>query len=625
MTDNRNLATGWRLPLPAGHYSDQPYIVVNADGTWTCVVTTGAGEEGAAGQHVVSLISSDAGRSWQGPFDIEPADGPESSWAMPLRVEETGRIYVFYTYNAENRREVATVDGRAFTRVDSFGSYAYKYSDDGGRTWSPRRYEIPMRLFQCDRDNVYQGRVLFFWGVGKPFVHRGAAYVCASKVGGFGEGFFVQNEGVLFRSPNLTTEHDPARHTWETLPEGDIGLRAPEGGGPIAGEFKAVPMNNGWLYGTYRTVAGFSCQAVSRDDGRTWECDWMRYEPGGRRVKNPRAANFAWKTSDGRYLYWYEFHGGEALGRGVREGRHNPYDQRNPAWLCGGIERDGVIYWSQPEIALYDDDPGARTSYPDFVEQDGHYYLSETRKDDARVHELDPALLAALWSDPARSAAVARQGLVLEHSGGGSLAMPSLPTLHNRGASRLDPDTGATLPGEARQVTARGGFTLELWVRFTSCEPWQVLFDSRDEEGLGLLVMLTDRQTIQLRMTGRTFARPGAVTCGPITESAWECDGDLLRADVLHHVVFIVDGGPKIVSVLVDGTLCDGGPQRQYGWGRFHPHLRDVNGAATARVAPTLQGQLHRLRCYDRYLLTGEAVANFKAGPDAVAADVAPQ
>ena len=73
-----------------------------------------------------------------------------------------------------------------------------------------------------------------------------------------------------------------------------------------------------------------------------------------------------------------------------------------PVWLCGGVEVDSddgrVIRWSQPEIALYDDDSYVRMSYPDLVEDNGCYYLVETQKDKARVHQLDPALLEGLWS-----------------------------------------------------------------------------------------------------------------------------------------------------------------------------------------------------------------------------------
>jgi hypothetical protein len=79
-------------------------------------------------------------------------------------------------------------------------------------------------------------------------------------------------------------------------------------------------------------------------------------------------------------------------------------------------------------------------------------------------------------------------------------------------------------------------------------------------------------------------------------------------------VAIIVDGGPNIISFVVDGVLCDGGTACIYGWGRFTPELGDISGSKLLRLAPSLDGQLKRLRIYDRYLRTSEAVANHRAG-----------
>jgi hypothetical protein len=63
--DRRNIATGF--PIAAHGYCDQPYVVVNDDGSWCCVMTTGPGLEGDRRQHVVSTVSRDEGRTWDGP------------------------------------------------------------------------------------------------------------------------------------------------------------------------------------------------------------------------------------------------------------------------------------------------------------------------------------------------------------------------------------------------------------------------------------------------------------------------------------------------------------------------------------------------------------------------------
>jgi len=45
-----NIATGHEIPSEG--YCDQPYVVKLPDGTWLCVMTTGAGEEGHHDQHI---------------------------------------------------------------------------------------------------------------------------------------------------------------------------------------------------------------------------------------------------------------------------------------------------------------------------------------------------------------------------------------------------------------------------------------------------------------------------------------------------------------------------------------------------------------------------------------------
>lgn len=582
MSDPRNIANGHEIPSEG--YCDQPYAVVNEDGSWTCVLTTGRGVEGQPGQHIVSIISRDQGQTWSDPVDIEPADGPEASWAQPLKTPD-GRIYVFYVYNRENLRAVIADDPPyergVCRRVDSLGVYACKYSDDNGRTWSKRRYEIPVRAFAIDRDNPYGGDLRFFWGVGKPFLHDGAACVFASKVGGFGKGFFTRTEGMLLRCHNLVAERDPGKHRWETLPTGDVGLRAPAG--PIAEEHNGTVLGDGSLYCTYRTTQGCSGHATSRDGGRTWTPPaWMTYAPGGRRVKNPRAANFVRRFSNGRYVYWYENHGGR------------DYEGRNPAWLCGGVERGGSIHWSQPEIVLYDADTTARMSYPDFIEQNGRYFVTETQKTVARVHEIDAELLEGMWRQEEHRE-VAREGLVLDLHGEAcrsarEVAMPRLPCLLG------------------------GGFSVDLWVRFDDLTRSRIILDTRDTTGQGLLLSLTDRATVQIILNGGCHRNShSASACGQAA-CAWDCDPGLLRRHYWHHVAVIVDGGPKIIAFVVDGLLCDGGEARQFGWARFHPALADVNGASRARIAPSLDGELGRLRFYDRYLRTSEAVGNWRAG-----------
>ena len=591
--DWRNVREG--LEIPSSHYCDQPYVVIAEDGAWVCIMTTGSGREGQAGQHVVTMRSEDRGKTWSTPVALEPDDGPEASYAVLLRIPG-GRIYAFYNHNTDNVRTVKADnppygDGLC-RRVDSLGHFVFKFSDDNGRTWSADRYDIPQRLMDIDRQNADKGDLLYFWNVGRPFIHSGAAYVSLHKVGGFGDGFFTRSEGVLLMSQDLLSESDPAKITWETLPDGDFGLRTPPGGGSVSEEQSYAVLSDGSIYSVYRTIDGHPACTYSRDNGHTWsEPQYQNFADG--RMKHPRAANFLWKCSNGKYLYWFHNHGGRHI-REHPQQRTNAYNDRNPVWLCGGEEADGPegreIRWSQPEIVLYDDDPYVRMSYPDLVEQDGRIYLTETQKETARVHEVDSIFLEKLWGQHSKSE-IAKDGLLLDLSGGsevpGEAPMPRLPALTVRDTSRADFGTRRT----------RSGFSVDLRVRFADMAPGQILLDSRSDEGAGLWLELTTRGTLQVGLNdGRA-------------ESRWDCDPGLLKLDETYHVAVIMDGGPGIISFVVDGRLCDGGEDRQFGWGRLNPDLRDAHGADRLRIGTQVQS----LRIYDRAILVSEAVGNFKA------------
>ncbi|MBT7097287.1 exo-alpha-sialidase, partial [Candidatus Poribacteria bacterium] len=164
MSDPRNIENG--LEIPTESYADQPYIVKTDDGAWLCAVTTGGGHEGQPGQHVITMRSTDLGKTWDDRADVEPADGPEASYAVLLKTSY-GRIYCFYNHNTDNQREVIADDppytGGKCARVDSLGYYVFKHSDDHGRTWSAERSRMPVREFDIDRENAYGGSVRFFW------------------------------------------------------------------------------------------------------------------------------------------------------------------------------------------------------------------------------------------------------------------------------------------------------------------------------------------------------------------------------------------------------------------------------------------------------------------------------
>jgi hypothetical protein len=311
----------------------------------------------------------------------------------------------------------------------------------------------------------------------------------------------------------------------------------------------------------------------------------MRFADG-RLMKHPRAANFAWRCENGKFLYWFHNHGGRFIREHPRQ-RTIAYEDRNPVWLVGGVEADSpkgkIIRWSQPEIALYDDDPMIRMSYPDLVEDGGKYFLTETQKDVGRVHEIDRTLLDGLWSQ-AEARSIAREGLALEAEGGTStVKAPDFGVFVKR-SSRMDHGTEYT----------RIGFSIELQGRFT---PGATLLDNRTPDGRGLRVGVTPERAVEIVLNdGRT-------------ENRWASDPGTASA---RHVLITVDGGPHVITFITDGVLNDGGTARQFGWGRFHHNLMTVNAGPQL----TVDKSVAKLRIWIRALRTSEAIAAFRASVD---------
>ncbi len=460
-----------------------------------------------------------------------------------------GRVYVFYDYNGDR---VATLRGKPI-RADMLGWYCYKFSDDHGGTWSRERYRLPVRVTAADRGNDWQGQVQIFWGIDKP------KFVGQSVIFGFsklGKYLLDQGEGWMFRCDNIATEQDPNKLVWQMLPDGDHGIRREEFGS-VQEEHNIVPLTGGGLYCIYRTTQGHPAESYSTDGGKTWTTPQPPQYADGRPLKHPRACPKLWRTGSGQLLLWYHNHGGKS------------FQDRNPAWLSGGIEKEGRVTWSQPEIVLYDPEPKVRTSYPDLIEQEGKYWISETQKVVARIHPIDTELLTGLWNHSTNQAEI-KKGLLPNAKGPAKVELPRLPNLE------------------------AGGVTLELLIKLVDLDSNQVLLDTRDASGRGLTLSATEDNTLRIQLgDGRTTFE-------------WDGDQDLLQAGRQQHIAVILDGGPKIVTFIVDGRLNDGGDQRQYGWDRFPAELADVNGRGHIEIPSSVS----RLRIYDRALRTSEVLSS---------------
>jgi len=544
--------------IPDEKYCDQPYVVIAKNNDWVCVLTTGPGTESQKGQHIVASISSDQGSTWSPLIDIEPSDAPPSSWVIPY-ITAYGRIYVFYTYNGDN---INTLNGKPLRHNTELGWYCYKYSDDSGRTWSAR-YRLSMKKTTTDYINPWNGEVQLFWGVSKPITVGNSMYFAFTKMAihpqDMGEGWF-------YKSDNINTERDPEKLHWEQLPDGDKGLFETSLG-LTQEEHNIVSLSNNDLYCVYRTAEGYPAESYSRDGGHTWSVPVFARYQDGRVIKNPRACPRLFQCSNGNYLLWY--HNNNMKGyKGFR----------NPAWISGGIEKNGMIQWSQPEILLFGE-VNKRMSYPDLIEENGSYWVTETQKEIARVHAIDAELLKGLWGQGIDKTII-REGLIWE----------------KKNIKRKQRFSSPGLPG-----LAEGSFTIELLININKLIPGQILLENTDSLGNGLSIRVTPKRTIELSL------KDGDVT------SAWDTDPGMVKTGI-QHIVLVVDGSANLITTIINGKLCDGGRYRFTGWNWFDAKINDVNGTNYLNILSDFNGEVIKIRIYNRYLLTSEAIRNYKSG-----------
>jgi hypothetical protein len=159
--------------------------------------------------------------------------------------------------------------------------------------------------------------------------------------------------------------------------------------------------------------------------------------------------------------------------------------------------------------------------------------------------------------------------------------LPTLPAFRVRDWKALDfrgQDTGE-------------GVAIELELVLPDLTPGRTLLDNRSGDGRGFCLRTADGGALELSLSAGQ------------TENRWASDA-VLTAGRLHRVVVNIDGGPRIIGFVIDGRFCDGGDARQFGWGRFSPHLKHINGAGELRIAP----EVTRLNAFGRILRTFEAV-----------------
>lgn len=563
-TDWRNMENGLLIPSEAG-YSDQPSIVRAKDGSWVCTITTGQGSEGARGQYVNITRSTDQGKTWSEPISLE--DPAWESAYSSLAVAPSGRIYCFYCYNLEH------VDIRRvpLARYDMGGAYCYRYSEDCGKTWS-KRYVAQVREFEIDRNQEdgcreFEGKPLrFFWNVSRVFFEGEDCYSPLIKYHYKHNDVLHSSEGVLLRCRNL--DKDPEHAVWETLPDGEVGLRTPQGGGRVSEEQSYVILSDGTIFVVYRTIDGHPACTYSRDGGHTFEPPEYLTYADGRRVKHNRAANFIWPIGHGKYLYWYNNQGFKS------------YERRNPIW-CGVAEEkegpDGMrLAFSEPEILLYNESEQVIMSYPDLLWDDG-WYVTETQKSEARIHPIDQGFIDTLVNKETHVEAPVWSW----KSGEEKNPWPEI-----RFSER-----SFGVPGDNRKMIGKG---CSVHLTLENAQPGETLLSTESPDG-GLRI-LADADGCLTVWMGDMMAECTVSGSIPV------CDGGK------HHAALIVDSLANVVYMVVDGKMDDGGEKRICGWRWMNRAIISLPGSAEVVTGNAVQAA----EFYDRALMTCEAASLMK-------------
>jgi len=259
--------------------------------------------------------------------------------------------------------------------------------------------------------------------------------------------------------------------------------------------------------------------------------------------------------------------------------------------LSGGVENNGNIIWSQPEIDLYDNDPTAfGMSYPDYIEKDGRLWMIETQKNTARVHEVNHNLIEGMWRQ-GKDTLLVEDRLIMNsdftHGFTNKINFPQLPSL---------------IDGE--------GFSIELWLVVNDFTPKETVLSTIGKKNKGIRISLSENNSLQFEMNDGEMRSDNIIDQRSVTS-----DENTINEGKIHHVVFTIDGAAQISTVLVDGILSDGSAStREYGWNRTHPYLKDFNDTNICTFNENFNGSVYSVRVYNRPLRSSEAIANFHAG-----------
>lgn len=261
-----------------------------------------------------------------------------------------------------------------------------------------------------------------------------------------------------------------------------------------------------------------------------------------------------------------------------------------------------------------------RIGYPDIIQDPtdaSRIVITETQKTVARLHKIPHSILRALETQHSVRTLAPEDGakriLVKKEENVMMLKTPEFVNFNATTVQRM---------GDGFTV----GFVLR---RHSMAQPGDVLIDSRkapDPEAggqppAGVAVVVSDHRGLVLSLSdGKTLIQLETDSaCTLALDSAPDPERQYTQ---LHYVGFVVDAGPRILRVAVDGVLCDGGAPSTtprplgtpegHGYSFFDPLAGDIRGSNEMRLTPSYGGEVIELQLYERALLTSELVGNYR-------------
>jgi hypothetical protein len=167
----------------------------------------------------------------------------------------------------------------------------------------------------------------------------------------------------------------------------------------------------------------------------------------------------------------------------------------------------------------------------------------------------------------------------------------------------------------------RPGLTVELWLASaldvhrasdSLLESYAVDQAGAAQSGLGLRQSWNG--TVTATMVGS--GGPPALGSAPLTIE-WSTDpacSRQLAQPGSHYLALVLDPGPMMVSFMVDGKLCDGGPLKTGGWRAGWSLLPTALGSVAGGKQLALGGRVKAGALYRRAFFTTELIGNWRHG-----------